>query len=77
MSGNIPDYTLVIRIPDPDDPNNAIGWQQVGVAWRNRNGNLSLKLNIGVTLDWRLTQEFSVMLCERTETTTTPDTKQS
>jgi hypothetical protein len=46
--GDPPTYYLKMKTVARD----ASGWSRVGAAWVSRGGNLSIKLNRGIILDW-------------------------
>lgn len=68
---NSPNFSLVIqrKAPDPKpghkNPNPFI---QVGAAWLNDNGSITLRINDGVVLDWRMAETHHIRLFKSTKT---------
>ena len=56
MAARSPDYVLKVKLKD------ASGQGRVGVAWKNEDGSLSVQLDVGTVLDWRLSREAHITL---------------
>jgi len=52
VSSRKPDYILRVKLLEEKRSGG-----RMGVAWVNKGGSLSIKLDTGVVLDWRMSQE--------------------
>jgi hypothetical protein len=58
-----PDLHICIGLkPALDGTRSKVPLTQVGVGWTNTSGSISLKLNVGVVLDWRMMETHTVLL---------------
>ena len=55
-----PDFTMSIARKTQNEERGP--FVRVGVAWANPTGSISIKLNAGVVLDWRMCDEFGMYL---------------
>ena len=59
MAARSPDYVLKVKLKDASAGSTQ---GRVGAAWKNEDGSLSVQLDVGTVLDWRLSREAHITL---------------
>lgn len=57
-----PDYIIKVKERDPEEGKEARPGGRVGVGWRNEDSSISIQIDPGVVLDYRLSADHLITL---------------